>query len=99
MSKSNFRVIVIGGGPVGLATGHALAAAGIDYVILERQSAIISPSGASVMLWSHCVRLLDQLGLLEAAEEVHMPVHKKTNTLLDGTLWETCDIFDKLEER
>jgi cation diffusion facilitator CzcD-associated flavoprotein CzcO len=43
-----FRAIIVGGGPAGLAMGHCLDAAKIDYVILERREAIVEPSGAGL---------------------------------------------------
>ncbi|KAK7748253.1 hypothetical protein SLS62_008805 [Diatrype stigma] len=48
-----FRVLIVGGGPVGLALGIMFAKSDIDFLILEQHSAIISDSGASITLWPH----------------------------------------------
>jgi thioredoxin reductase len=39
-SSSHARVVVVGAGPAGLATAHALGQRGIDYVVLERGPAV-----------------------------------------------------------
>jgi 2-polyprenyl-6-methoxyphenol hydroxylase-like FAD-dependent oxidoreductase len=82
---STFRAVIVGGGPVGLAAGHALAKAGIDFVILERRSSLDTDAGASLALWPHNVRVLDQLGLLEEAQKIYMPISCKRNIKRDGT--------------
>ncbi|KAI1810604.1 FAD/NAD(P)-binding domain-containing protein [Poronia punctata] len=61
-----FRVIILGAGPVGLFTANALAAAGIDYIILERQPEVLRYRGALLVVWPPFLRSLDQLGLYEA---------------------------------
>lgn len=62
---SNFKVIVIGGGPTGLIAAHALSKAGIDYVVLEAQPIVAKDVGASLVMMSYSVRVLSQLGLLD----------------------------------
>ncbi|ORY55677.1 uncharacterized protein BCR38DRAFT_491018 [Pseudomassariella vexata] len=94
----NFRVIVIGGGPVGLALGHGLSAANIDFVILEKHHNIINDSGAAIMLWPHSIRIFDQLGLLAEVKKMGMSVHAKANTLLNGKVTGRANLFDMLEE-
>ncbi|KAJ5794613.1 FAD binding domain-containing protein [Penicillium paradoxum] len=63
--KDSFKVIVIGGGPVGLTAAHALHLAGIDFVVLERRPAIVEDQGASLIVHPHTLRVLDQIGVLE----------------------------------
>ncbi|KAK6076024.1 FAD binding domain-containing protein [Seiridium cupressi] len=92
----NFRAIVVGGGPVALTAAHALSKAGIDYIILERRKALDVDSGASVAVWPHNVRLLDQLGLLEEAERTYMPVHNKRNVRRDGTELSRSNMFEAI---
>lgn len=62
---SNFRVIVIGGGPTGLIAAHALSKAGIDYVVLEAQPLLAKDVGASLVMLTYSIRVLSQLGLLD----------------------------------
>lgn len=61
----NFKVIVIGGGPVGLVAAHALSKAGIDFVVLEGRPQIAEDVGASLVMISHNIRVLAQLGMLD----------------------------------
>lgn len=93
---TGFRAIVVGGGPVALTAAHALSQAGIDYVILERRSALDTDSGASVAIWPHNVRLLDQLGLYEEAERTYMPVLNKCNLRRDGTVLSRSNMFEAI---
>lgn len=92
----SFRAIVVGGGPVALVAAHALAQAGIDYVVLERRKELDVDSGASVAVWPHNVRLLDQLGLLEEAEQTYMPVKNKRNLRRDGSEISRSNMFEAI---
>lgn len=56
------NVVVVGGGPVGVCCAHALAVAGADVVLLERELAICPPASAAhancgLVLPSHCTPL------------------------------------------
>lgn len=76
MSKSNFKVIVVGGGPVGLVAAHGLTRAGIDFVLLERRPSIVFEAGSNLVLLPMGMRVLGQLGLLDALERVSSPLAK-----------------------
>jgi len=65
-SPKNFKVIVVGGGPVGLLAAHILAQANIDFTVLEAYKKIIPEPGSSIAFWPQTNRILDQLGLLAA---------------------------------
>ncbi|GKZ27644.1 hypothetical protein AbraIFM66951_001745 [Aspergillus brasiliensis] len=67
MSTPNtpFKAIIVGGGPVGLAAAHALDLAGIDFVVLERRPAIFEDRGASLIVYPHTFRVLQQFGILD----------------------------------
>ncbi|KAI1282836.1 hypothetical protein F5Y07DRAFT_351060 [Xylaria sp. FL0933] len=98
MAPSKFRAIIIGGGPVGLTIANGLDRAGLDFLIIERHSSIVSESGAGIMTWPHTTRIFDQLGLSGACEGRYIPVHSKATTHLDGTLMRSDTLFDYMME-
>ena len=87
MSTSpHFRAIIVGGGPVGLVAAHAFYRAGIDFVVLERQDALAVPEagGAGIAVMPNTLRLLAQLGLLDAVEAIGTPMNPGTVVTSDG---------------
>lgn len=58
----NLKVVIIGAGMGGLATGIALRQAGYDVEIYDRVSEL-RPAGAGISLWSNGVKVLNSLGL------------------------------------
>ncbi|KAH6638662.1 hypothetical protein BKA67DRAFT_596432 [Truncatella angustata] len=74
MPSGGFKVIVVGGGPVGLTAAHALTRANIDFVVLERRSCIVIDAGASLVLVPMGMRVLGQLGLLDSLKKVSSPL-------------------------
>lgn len=84
MVQNNFKVIVVGGGPVGLTAAHILSRAGIEYVVLERRSSIHIDVGASLALWPQSLRVLSQLGLLERLQELGEEMGRTTTVTLRG---------------
>jgi 2-polyprenyl-6-methoxyphenol hydroxylase-like FAD-dependent oxidoreductase len=82
MTSENFKVIVVGGGPVGLTAAHALSRAGLDYIVLENRHSVTIDVGASLVLWPQGLRVLAQLGLLDRLREIGADLgHMKTVTL------------------
>ncbi|EKV04874.1 Aromatic-ring hydroxylase-like [Penicillium digitatum] len=65
MAPKSFKVIVVGGGPVGLTAAHALHHAGIDFVVLESRSSAVLDLGASLVLSAASLRIMHQFGILE----------------------------------
>ncbi|KAH6615392.1 FAD binding domain-containing protein [Boeremia exigua] len=65
MTDNPFKVIVVGGGPVGLTAAHALHLANIDFVVLERNDDVAVDVGASLVLGAQSMRFMQQLGLLD----------------------------------
>lgn len=58
----NLKVVIIGAGMGGLATGIALRKAGYEVEIYDRVSKL-HPAGAGISLWSNGVKVLNNLGL------------------------------------
>jgi 2-polyprenyl-6-methoxyphenol hydroxylase-like FAD-dependent oxidoreductase len=63
-----FRVIVAGGGLVGLTTAHILSKAGIDFVVLEQHDNVTPYLGSLLSIMPSTLRVLDQIGLLRPLE-------------------------------
>lgn len=99
LQDTKFRAIIVGGGPAGLGMAHALTLAGIDYVLLERGNSVVVESGASLAMWPHSVRVLDQFGLLEEARGLYMPIRHKHNLRPDGTEIARNNMFEAVETK
>lgn len=69
-SRKRFRVIVVGGGLVGLTAAHILTQAGIDFIVLEKHKSVLTSRGTQLALWPQTFRTFDQLGLLEAVQPI-----------------------------
>jgi 2-polyprenyl-6-methoxyphenol hydroxylase-like FAD-dependent oxidoreductase len=78
METQPFRVIIVGGGPVGLTAAHALLAAGIDFVVLEARPTFTPEEGASLLAYASTQRVWHQLGLYGAMEARACPVEHRT---------------------
>ncbi|KAF2716481.1 FAD/NAD(P)-binding domain-containing protein [Polychaeton citri CBS 116435] len=74
MALSKLKVIVIGGGPVGLTAAHALSKAGIDFLVLERRPHIVMNAGSNLVLMPVDLRAMSQLDLLEPLSGVSSPL-------------------------
>ena len=59
------KVLVSGAGPVGLALGNRLAAAGVDHVLVDRAEAGANTSRAAVV-HARTLEVLDELGVASA---------------------------------
>ena len=57
-----FKVIIVGGGVAGLTLSLTLAAAEIDYILLEAHQEFAPHSGASIAVFPNGAKTLDQLG-------------------------------------
>ena len=76
MNTAGSRIIIVGGGPVGMTAAHALSRAGIDFVLLESRSEIVMDAGSGLLLSPIGLRALGQLGLLPALSKESTPVDK-----------------------
>ena len=95
----NFKVIVIGGGPVGLTLAHALHLASIDFVVLERRSDIIEDKGASIALWPHTFRVLHQFGLLDKVRSVGSELHHHLSLTSGGYAFKEGTRWQRMREK
>jgi 2-polyprenyl-6-methoxyphenol hydroxylase-like FAD-dependent oxidoreductase len=66
------RVVVIGGGIVGLTSGLALRRAGMDVVVYE-QAPEIRAAGAGLGLWRNALAVFDDLGVGERVRAIGEP--------------------------
>ncbi|KAF9347237.1 hypothetical protein BGX26_001272 [Mortierella sp. AD094] len=80
MAPPQFKVLIVGGGIVGLSLGVMLERAGIDYLILEA-CRDARPLGAIVYLGAPVLRAFEQLGLLE-------DITRQSNRMGGVTLWD-----------
>ncbi|KAK3346925.1 hypothetical protein B0T25DRAFT_290894 [Lasiosphaeria hispida] len=74
MSSSSHKVIIVGGGPVGLTAAHALSRAGIDFTLLESRPSIVIDAGSNLVILPTGLRILSQLGLLETFNAASSPL-------------------------
>ncbi|KAI1441826.1 FAD/NAD(P)-binding domain-containing protein [Annulohypoxylon stygium] len=86
MNNENFKVIVVGGGPVGLTLAHSLAKAGIDYVVLERRRNIAEDEGASLVVAPHGMRALAQFGVHDSLLKISVEMSDMRTTTGDGRI-------------
>ena len=84
MGANTFRVIVVGGGPVGLTAAHALDRAGIDFIVLERRPDVVIDAGSNLVLMPVGLRALSQLGLLDGLHAVSSPLSRIDRLDHDG---------------
>lgn len=80
-----FRAIVVGAGVTGLAMSHALQKANIDHIVLERGNEAAPASGASIAMYPHGCRILEQIGCLKAAKASTAPLDRLVNRRPDGS--------------
>lgn len=74
MNKADFKVIIVGGGPVGLTAAHALERAGIDFLLLEARPHAIIDSGSNLVLRPNGIQALMELGLQGDLDLVSTPL-------------------------
>ena len=70
------RVLVVGGGIVGLTTALELRKAGMDVVVFE-QSPQIRAAGATLGLWRNALTVFDGLGLAEHLRAIGSPTEMR----------------------
>ncbi|KAL1869956.1 hypothetical protein Daus18300_005417 [Diaporthe australafricana] len=87
MEAQPFRVIIIGGGPVGLTAAHAFLSAGIDFVVLEARPTFTPEEGASLLAYASTQRVWHQLGLHGAMAARSCPVETRSSADHAGNVY------------
>ncbi|KAK4225581.1 hypothetical protein QBC38DRAFT_530439 [Podospora fimiseda] len=95
MAKANFKVIVIGGGPVGLTAAQALTKAGIDFLVLERRDTCTPEEGSGIAIGPTSYRLFDQLDLLDVFAKVGTPINTKKVLSRQGQVYNDYELHFK----
>ncbi|KAL5363168.1 hypothetical protein BJX96DRAFT_167256 [Aspergillus floccosus] len=80
----SFKIIIVGGSVAGLTLAHCLHKADISCIVLEKRPEIAPQEGASLSILPNGGRILDQLGLYGAVEELIKPRHFLNMRLPDG---------------
>lgn len=95
----NFKVIIVGAGPVGLTTAHALSKAGIDFVVLERRQVVVEDVGASLVLAPQSLRIMSQLQLLDELNAISTNLVHATRYTMDGKKFKESWPFEVMKEK
>lgn len=69
-----FKVLIIGGGPAGLAMAHCLRLAGIDYALFEQRANIADREGAGISIMPHVLRIFQQFGMWDEVQKWAAPM-------------------------
>jgi 2-polyprenyl-6-methoxyphenol hydroxylase-like FAD-dependent oxidoreductase len=97
-TSSNFKVIVVGGGPVGLTAAHALTQAGIDFVLLERRQEVVIDAGSNLVLSPVGLRTLAQLGIQKEIYAVSSPLSRVDRIDHNGKNIGDVEFFKQMEK-
>ncbi|KAF7533174.1 hypothetical protein G7054_g7321 [Neopestalotiopsis clavispora] len=97
-TSSAFKVVIVGGGPVGLTAAHALSVAGIDFVVLEGRDDPFQDSGASLVLNPGSLRVMQQLGLLPSLQAIGAEMVYIKSYDVQGNLFESHEGFRLVRE-
>jgi len=98
MPESNFKAIIVGGGPVGLMAAHIFSKAGIDFVVLERRDTVMPDLGSSLALWPQTTRIMDQLDLGASLEPIGNSVSRKHVLTHDGSIYNQNNLFARVRK-
>lgn len=94
-----FRVIVVGGGVTGLTASHVLSKAGIEHVVLERAQEAAPPSGASIAIYPHGARILEQIGCLDEMLKITTPMDRFVHRRPDGGVIFERDFWNQIKRK
>ncbi|MDP0500891.1 MAG: FAD-dependent monooxygenase [Verrucomicrobiota bacterium JB022] len=74
-TATDWQVLIVGAGPVGLTLALALARAGIRVAVVEKEASQ-QPAGQALALHSRMLEILSALGLGEEIRKHGVPVHE-----------------------
>ncbi|TAQ89191.1 hypothetical protein B7494_g2482 [Chlorociboria aeruginascens] len=97
-SDRPFRVIVVGGGITGLTASHTLSKAGIDHIVVESGSEAAPPSGASIAIYPHGARILEQIDCLEASKAINIPCDRFVHRMPNGKVIFSTKLWEEVKE-
>lgn len=99
-TRKNFRAVIVGAGVTGLVASHTFTKAGIEHVVLEKSSEAAPPHGASIAIYPHGARILQQLGLLDFTNKIADPLEDgATNRWPDGSPLQWADLWRFVREK
>ncbi|KAH7322506.1 hypothetical protein B0I35DRAFT_350971 [Stachybotrys elegans] len=93
-----FKVIIVGGGPVGLTAAHALYKAGIKFELVERRNGFIVDEGAGLAIGPQNLRVFHQLGVLDKLLEHGTEILQNKGFTSDGRQFKGSWIFKTVSE-
>lgn len=93
------RIIVAGAGIAGLTATHYLQRLGIDHVVLEKYADVAPPTGGAISMWPHGMRILSQIGCLDAIKRASLPYTRIFNRAPDGSLMQDSSRLHIVEEK
>jgi 2-polyprenyl-6-methoxyphenol hydroxylase-like FAD-dependent oxidoreductase len=103
-----FHVLIVGGGPAGLAMANSLSLLaanlppthpGLTWTLIERGAMIAPPHGTCLGIWPQSIRILDQFGVLETLLRDASPMKMSYNLMPDGSEIMAFPLFDLIRER
>ncbi|GLY97220.1 FAD-dependent monooxygenase [Actinoplanes sp. NBRC 103695] len=89
-AERRIPLLIVGGGIGGLAAALAIARTGRTVHLIE-QAAELTEIGAGLQIGANATRVMDRLGILEAAEAV--AVHPERAVMRDATTGETLTVL------
>jgi len=92
MASAN-RVLIVGGGPGGLAAAAALKRIGVDCAVFER-AAELHEVGAGLSLWSNAMTALARIGLADAVIARGTVLERALTLTADGRVLSNLDLGD-----
>ncbi|KAM0202098.1 hypothetical protein ACHAQI_010957 [Fusarium lateritium] len=95
---NKFKIIIVGGGPVGLTAAHALHKAGIDFELLERRKDYILEEGAGLAIGPQNLRVFHQLGLLDKLLKHGTEILQNKGFTANGRQFKGSWIFKEVSE-